>query len=92
MPYLTIADSPAKSWEEHASVMAALGGEPEGLASRFVGMHEGHIRIVAVWDSPEDAKNFFQNKLGPAFAQALGPEPTGSPSVEGLNVERSFVR
>lgn len=92
MQYVTIADSPAASMAEHEKVMAEITGDPEGLACRYVGVHEGHVRIVAVWDSPDHAQNFFRQQLGPALARALGPEPTGQPSVQGLNVERCFVR
>jgi hypothetical protein len=92
MQYLTIVDSPARSMAEHAQVLAELGHEPQGLVTRYVGVHDGHVRIVAVWDSRDAAQQFFVHELGPALARALGPEPSGPPRAQGLDVERAYLR
>jgi len=92
MPHVTIVDSPASSLAQYEKVLAEIGHEPEGLAARYIGIDTDHVRIVAVWDTPEHAQQFFARDLGPALARALGPEPTGAPRVQHLNVERCYVR
>ena len=70
----------------------AAGGEPDGLEARYVGTASGTLRVVTSWESKAHADRFFAEKLGPALAKVLGPEPAGAPEVIGIDVVRSYVR
>lgn len=92
MQWIGIATPPFESIEKFDAVMAQVGDEPEGLEARYVGTTGGELRVVTVWESKEHADRFFAERLGPALAKALGPEPVGAPSVVDVEVARSYVR
>jgi hypothetical protein len=48
--------------------------------------------VGARLDRVAHADRFFAEKLGPALAKVLGPEPAGAPEVVGIDVVRSYVR
>jgi quinol monooxygenase YgiN len=93
MPYITVATPPMRSIAQFDEVMDRLGEPPAGLRERHVGTTaDGTLRIVSVWESKQAADRFLaSDRLGAAVAQVLGPEPTGTPDVLGVDVERSFV-
>lgn len=62
------------------------------MTARYVGTTDGTLRVVTLWESKAHADRFFAEKLGPALASALGPEPVGRPEVFGIDVARSYVR
>lgn len=90
MSVMSFATPPFADKESVQRVVAALGGEPDGLQARYVTSHEGGIRIIAVWESMEHVQRFQKEKLGPALAQAMG-EPTGTPDLETCEVLSSYV-
>ena len=90
--WIGVATPPFEAIEKFDAVMAQVGGEPEGLQARYVGTTNGQLRVVTVWESKEHADRFFTERLGPALARALGPEPVGTPQVLGIDVARSYVR
>ncbi len=93
MQWITVATPPFTSLEQFDAVRANQGGEPDGLEARYVGTTDGgQLRIVTLWESKEHADRFFADRLGPALAKALGPEPVGKPEVVGIEVARSYSR
>jgi len=92
MQWIAVAIPPYESIEQFDNVMDQVGGEPEGLEARYVGSTDDGLRIVTLWDSKEHADRFFADRLGPALAKVLGPEPAGTPQVLGIDVARTYVR
>jgi hypothetical protein len=94
MPYITVATPPMRSISQFDEVLGRLGEPPAGLRERHVGTTaDGTLRVVSVWESKEDADRFLtSDRLGAAVAQVLGPEPTGTPDVLGIEVAHSFAR
>ncbi len=92
MQWIAVATPPFTSIEQLDQVLDQLGDEPEGLVARYVGTTDGSLRVVTVWESKVHADTFFAEKLGPALAKVLGPEPVGAPEVVGIDVVRSYVR
>jgi hypothetical protein len=93
MQWIAVATPPFRSLETLDAVMSRLGGAPEGLQARYAGRTgTGELRVVTVWDSQSHADRFFAERLGPALAEVLGPEPAGAPTVLGIEVERAYVR
>ncbi len=92
MQWIAVATPPFGSIEQFDTVMAQVGGEPEGLEARYVGTAGDGLRVVTLWESKAHADRFFAERLGPALAKALGPEPVGTPEVTGIDVARSYVR
>lgn len=93
MKWITVATPSLGSIEQFDAVLAQLGGNPEGQEARYAGTAEdGKLRIVSLWESKADADRFFVERLGPALATLLGPEPVGAPEVVGIDVARSYVR
>ena len=93
MQWIAVATPPFRSIEQFDTVMANVGGEPEGLEARYVGTaSDGKLRVVTLWESKADADRFFAERLGPALAKTLGPEPVGAPEVVGIDLARTYVR
>src|SRR5918998_4582769 len=92
MQWIAVATPPFGSIEQFDAVLAQLGEEPDGLEARYVGTANGTLRVVTLWESKAHANRFFAEKLGPALAKVLGPEPAGAPEVVGIDVVRSYVR
>jgi quinol monooxygenase YgiN len=49
---------------------------------------DGKVRVVDVWESKQHIDDFFQSKLGPAFAK-FGIEAEPPELTEAFNLERS---
>lgn len=92
MKWIAVATPPFRSIEQFDQVMGQLGAEPEGLDARYVGSTADGLRVVTLWESKEHADRFFADRLGPALAKVLGPEPAGKPQVFGIEVARTYVR
>jgi len=92
MQWITVATPPFQSIEQFDKVIAAVDTAPDGMTARYVGTTDGTLRVVTLWESKAHADRFFAEKLGPALARALGPEPVGRPEVFGIDVARSYVR
>jgi len=92
MQWITVATPPFDSIEQFDLVLAELGGEPDGLEARYVGTADAKLRVVTLWESKPHADRFFADRLGPALAKVLGPEPVGAPEFVGIDVARSYTR
>ena len=93
MQWIAVATPTFGSIEQFDTVLSQLGGEPDGLEARYIGTaSDGKLRVVTQWESKAHADRFFAEKLGPALAKALGPEPVGAPEVVGIDVASSYVR
>ncbi len=92
MQWITVATPPFGSIDQFDKVMANLGGEPDGLEARYVGTVDGELRVISVWESQAHAERFMSERLGPALAKALGPEPVAAPTIVGIAGARSYVR
>jgi hypothetical protein len=92
MQCITVATPPFQAIEQFDAVRAQQGSEPDGLEARYVGMTNGELRIVSVWESKAHADRFFAETLGPVLAKILGPEPAGPADVLEIDVARSYVR
>jgi len=92
MQWITVATPPFESIDTFDAVCAQLGGTPDGMEARYAGSVDGTLRVVTLWESKTHADRFMAEKLGPALARALGPEPAGTPTYVGIDVARSYVR
>lgn len=91
--WIGVATPPVSSLEQFDKITSQLGSAPDGLHARYVGRaDDGKLRVVTLWESKTHADRFFAEKLGPALATALGPEPVGTPEVMGVDVERAYTR
>ena len=91
--WITVATPPFTSLEQIDAVLAGLDGPPEGMEARYIGTTpDGELRVVALWESKAQAERFLSEKLGPALAKVLCPEPTGASDVVGIDVARGYVR
>lgn len=92
MQWIAVATPPFTSIDQFDRVMENLGPEPDGLQARYVGPCDDGLRVVTLWESKDHADRFFTDRLGPALAKALGPEPAGAPTVLGIDVARAYTR
>jgi len=91
--YVTVATPSFASVDQVDAVIARFDGPPEGMQARYIGTtDEGELRIVSLWESKAHAERFMTEKLGPAVAAALGPEPNGASNVIFIDVQREYVR
>ena len=89
MSVITIAKPPASGLEQLEQIIdrACRPEEPAGLLARFAGAaDDGSLRVIAHWESREAALDFVANRLGPAVAAVLAPEPAGRPEVTWMEV------
>ena len=92
MTWLTVATPPFTSIDQIDAVLAQLDERPAGMEARYIGAtDDGSFRVVSLWQSKTHADRFFADKLGPAVAKVLGPEPTGISNLVGVDVQRSYV-
>jgi hypothetical protein len=92
MTWITVATPSFASLEQVDAVLAQLDKAPDGMEARYIGTAEdGKLRVVSLWRSKAHAARFFTEKLGPAVARALGPEPVGASDLVGIEIERSYV-
>jgi hypothetical protein len=78
----------APSREQYEQLASLVGeGAPRGCIVHTATEVEGGVRIVDVWESRQHVEDFFQSKLGPAFAQA-GIESQPPELTEPFRVER----
>lgn len=93
MQWITVATPPFTSIEQFDEVLAQLGEAPDGLEARYAGTaDDGKLRVITLWESKAHADRFFAERLGPALANALGPEPVGMPEAVGVDVARRYSR
>lgn len=93
MSWMSIATPPFDALEKFDEVTTRVGDTPQGLEARYVGRaDDGTLRVVTVWETRADADRFFTDRLAPALAEVLGPEPAGAPAILGVDVHRSWTR
>ena len=90
--WITVATPPFRSIEQFDQVVAQIGDPPDGMLTRYAGTTEdGSLRVVSVWESKAHSDRFMMERLGPALATVLGPEPSGAPQALGIDVSRSYT-
>ena len=90
--WITIATPPFRSIEQFDEVVAHVGDRPDGMLARYAGPTEdGSLRVVSLWESKAHADRFMSERLGPALAAVLDPEPVGTPEALGIDVARSYT-
>ena len=88
--WITIATPPFTSIEQFDEVVAHIGDRPDGMLARYAGATEdGSLRVVSLWESKAHADRFVTERLGPALAAVLGPEPEGATLGTGVEVSRA---
>jgi hypothetical protein len=93
MQWITVATPPFADIERFDQVLDQLGAEQvDGLEARYVGTTADGLRVVTLWESKGHADRFFADRLGPALAKVLGPEPAGRPEILGIDVARTYTR
>jgi hypothetical protein len=91
MQYITVATPPFGDIHEFDRVVASVGGPAEGMVARYAGATaDGSLRVVTLWESKAHADRFFTDRLGPALAEVLAPEPVGVPEATGIEVSRAY--
>ena len=78
MSYVHITRSPGFGTAEYERVHREIGSDPiPGQAGHHVGVVDGTLVIVDVWDTRADADRFAAERLFPAFERA-GVRPDSS--------------
>ncbi len=79
MSYVHVSRSPGVGLAEYERVERELGPEPvAGHQSHHVGVVDGALIVVDVWESPADADRFAAERLFPAFDRSgLRPDASG---------------
>ena len=90
--WITVATPPFGSIERFDEVVARVGERPDGMLARYAGATEdGSLRVISLWESKAHADRFMTERLGPALATVLGPEPAGTPQALGVEVSRAYT-
>jgi quinol monooxygenase YgiN len=78
----------APSREAYEQLDREVGpGNPPGCIVHTASEVDGRVRVVDVWESKQHIDEFFQSKLGPAFAK-FGIEAEQPELTETFNIER----
>ncbi|HTR72078.1 MAG TPA: hypothetical protein VMG80_00655 [Solirubrobacteraceae bacterium] len=86
MPVVLITTAPSR--EDYEKLVDIVGeGPPPGCIVHTASEVDGGVRVVDVWESQQHVDDFFQTKLGPAFAQA-GIEAQPPELTETFRIER----
>ena len=86
MPVVMIAWAPSRAAYE--AVDSEVGRTAQaGCIVHTASESNGRVRIVEVWESQQHIDEFFQSKLGPAFAK-LGVEMDPPELTETFSIER----
>src|SRR5215212_7818792 len=84
--WITVATPPFTDIERFDEVVAHIGQDPDGMLARYAGATEdGSLRVVSLWESKAHADRFATERLGPALAAVLGPEPEGASLGTGID-------
>lgn len=80
MPYINITRTPGVGLPEYRAVVSELGGAPiAGQLLHIVGVSDGALHIVDVWESAAAADRYAAERLFPAFERAgVRPGPDAS--------------
>jgi hypothetical protein len=78
MSYVHITRSPGLAMSEYGRIHGEIGPAPvAGLIGHHVGVVDGTLVVVDVWDTRADADRFAAERLFPAFERA-GVHPDAS--------------
>ena len=87
MPVVMTITAPSR--EDYERIVEIVGeGPPTGCIVHTASEVEGGVRVVDVWESQRHLDDFFQTKLGPAFAE-IGMQPEPPQLSETFRIERS---
>jgi heme-degrading monooxygenase HmoA len=77
------AGATAEQYERTNEIMGIRGDEdaPEGLIQHVAAIDDGGLVIADLWESEEDLKRFFDERLGAALEQAGLASSAGKPRV-----------
>jgi len=91
MTWIVVATPPFRGIDRFDAVAAQINDSIAGLRARYVGtVEDGTLRSVMVWESRDHAERFFRERLAPALARTLGPEPVGMPTFVGFEAMRTY--
>lgn len=92
MSYVHITRSPAMGMAEYDRVDRELGSAPiAGQSSHYVGVLDGALVVVDVWESRADADRFAAQRLFPAFERA-GIRPDASADITAFEAVTAGTR
>jgi hypothetical protein len=83
--YIRIAQPPNLTADVYEKVNAELGVEddpPGGMLLHSAGEVDGKWQIVDVWQSKEQARQFYEGRLTKAIEAVVGMTPPDAPSTE----------
>lgn len=91
MSYVHISRGPGFGWSEYELVRREMSpGTPPGRTAHHVGVVDGVLIVVDVWDSRADADRFAAETLFPAMERA-GVSPTASTGITGFEAFENGV-
>ena len=78
MSYVHVTRSPGFDMAEYGRIHHEIGAAPvAGLIGHHVGVVDGTLVVVDVWDTRADADRFAAERLFPAFERAgVRPDPS----------------
>jgi hypothetical protein len=91
MSYVHITRTPGLDTTDYARVRRELGADaPSGQTAHHVGVVDGVLVVVDVWNSRADADRFAAERLFPAFERA-GVSPDASTGITAFDTEENGV-
>jgi hypothetical protein len=93
MTYALVQDVPGGDWETYSRINDEVGKDPiEGLVLLAAGLHEGGVRVISLWESPQAYRTFVADRLSPASVRVTGSEANGSRSATTALEVRHLLR
>ncbi len=90
--WITVATPSFSSIDQVDAVIAQLDGARRAWRLATSGPPAtAPSAVVSLWQSQAHAERFLTEKLGPAVAKALGPEPEGAADLLGIDIQRACV-
>jgi hypothetical protein len=74
-------DTSTKNYDSVAEKLALDGTSIQGLIAHSAGFdHDGGVfRIFDLWENGDDAKRFYEERLGPIIEELFSNDPTATP-------------
>ena len=88
-------DRSTANYDHIAQRLGIDSNPPEGLIAHTAGWDEqaGVFRIVALWNSPDEAQSFMRDRLRPILDEGpIDPERGGQPNLESIYELHHIVR
>ena len=90
MAVLVITNLPPQAttdtYDEINSKVDAVANPPEGMIIHTVGVTDGHLRVVDVWESDEHFETVRRERLLPAFREVIGEGDGQEPDRESYEL------